>query len=230
MENRTLVKICGLRRPEDAAAANAAKPDFAGFILSPGFQRSITPERAAELRAILSPSIRTVGVFVNEPREEIARIAASGCIDLIQLHGSEDEGTIHEVAERTRLPVIKAFRVSSVRDLEKAASSAARWILLDSGTGTGKTFDWELLDRFLRENAAAAGTESAGTGLLPETRLFPGGHPWLLAGGLSAENVRAAVSRFHPTAVDVSSRVETDGWKDPEKMRAFTDAVRRIEE
>ena len=131
---------------------------------------------------------------------------------MIQLHGKEDEAYIRKLSELTDLPLIKAFRIHGKRDLEEAAASSAEWILLDSGTGTGKCFDWNLLESFLQERTADP--------------LFPGGHPWLLAGGLSAENVRAAVRRFHPTAVDVSSKVETDGFKDPAKMAAFAAAAR----
>ena len=88
---KTMVKICGLRRPEDALAANRLKPDLAGFILSPGFRRSIGPEQAQRLRRILTPDIRTVGVFVDAPFDEILQAAEGGWIDMIQLHGKEDE-------------------------------------------------------------------------------------------------------------------------------------------
>ena len=209
---KTLVKICGLRRPEDAMAANCLKPDLAGFILSPGFRRSIDPEQAQRLRRILTPDIRTVGVFVDAPLEEIMQAAEGGWIDMIQLHGREDRDYITKLTDLTDLPLIKAFRIHEKRDLEAAAASPARWILLDSGTGTGKRFDWHLLESFLQEKAADT--------------LFPGGHPWILAGGLSAENVHAAIERFHPAAVDVSSKVETDGFKDPAKMAVFLAAAR----
>ena len=210
---KTMVKICGLRRPEDALAADRLKPDLAGFILSPGFRRSIDPEQAKMLRGILSPEIRAVGVFVDAPFEEILHAAEGGWIDMIQLHGKEDEAYIKKLAVLTDLPIIKAFRIREKRDLEAAAASTAKWILLDSGTGTGKRFDWDLLDRFLQENAADS--------------LFPGDHPWFLAGGLSTENVRAAIQRFHPAAVDVSSTVETDGFKDLAKMAAFLETARK---
>ena len=211
----TMVKICGLRRPEDALAANRLKPDLAGFILSPGFRRSIDPEQAQILRKILSPEIRTVGVFVDAPFEEILQAAEGGWINMIQLHGKEDETYIKNLSALTALPLIKAFRIQEREDLEAAAASTAEWILLDSGTGTGKCFDWDLLESFLQEHRA----DAANT-------LLPGSHAWLLAGGLSAENVAAAIGRFHPTAVDVSSKVETDGCKDPEKMEAFLAAAR----
>jgi phosphoribosylanthranilate isomerase len=224
-----MVKICGLRRPEDALAADSLKPDLAGFILSPGFRRSIDPEQARILRQILSPGIRTVGVFVDSPFEEILQAADGGWIDMIQLHGKEDEAYIKKLTALTDLPLIKAFRIHEKRDLEEAAESSAKWILLDSGTGTGKTFDWEMLESFLQEHAESSGAEAdPDTCVRAGKRLFPGNHPWLLAGGLSRENVAAAIRRFCPTAVDVSSKVETDGWKDPQKMRAFTETARGL--
>lgn len=212
---RTLVKICGLRRPQDAEAANRAGQDLAGFILTPGFGRSIRLEEAVILRKNLLPRIRTVGVFVNAPLSEILAAADSGCIDMIQLHGNESEADIRQIAGLCGIPVIRAFRISDREDLVAAASTAADWVLLDSGAGTGQVFDWDLLEDFMRENRR------------PEDKsLFPGGHPWILAGGLSAGNAARAVCRFSPTAVDVSSNVETNGWKDPAKMKAFVEAVR----
>lgn len=121
----TMVKICGLRRPEDALAANRLKPDLAGFILSPGFRRSIDPEQAQILRKILSPEIRTVGVFVDAPFEEILQAAEGGWINMIQLHGKEDETYIKNLSALTALPLIKAFRIQEREDLEAAAASTA---------------------------------------------------------------------------------------------------------
>ena len=214
--NRPIVKICGLRRREDAEAAGFLQPDLAGFILSPGYRRSIDIEKAKPLRRILSPQIGTVGVFADASYAEIVRAADAGCISMIQLHGSEDETYIREITALTGLPVIKAFRIGGTEDLAAAAASSAPWVLLDSGSGTGRCFDWNLLDRFLKAQAAEH-----------DRSLFPGGHRWILAGGLTAENVSAAVQRFHPDGVDVSSKVETGGWKDPAKMAAFLAAARQ---
>ena len=214
--NRPIVKICGLRRREDAEAAGFLQPDLAGFILSPGYRRSIDIEKAKTLRRILSPQIGTVGVFADASYAEIVRAADEGCISMIQLHGSEDETYIREITALTGLPVIKAFRIGGTEDLAAAAASSAPWVLLDSGSGTGRCFDWNLLDRFLKAQAAEH-----------DRSLFPGGHRWILAGGLTAENVSAAVQRFHPDGVDVSSKVETGGWKDPAKMAAFLAAARQ---
>ena len=181
------------------------------------------------MRKNLAPGIRTVGVFLDADPEEIKEAADSGAIDMIQLHGREDNEYINMLTSRIPLPVIKAFRVSSQKDLDAASASSAHWILLDSGTGTGKTFDWEMLASFLQEHAESSGAEAdPGTCVRAAKRLFPGNHPWLLAGGLSQGNVESAVRRFSPTAVDVSSKVETDGWKDPHKMRAFTETVRGL--
>ena len=214
--NRPIVKICGLRRREDAEAAGFLQPDLAGFILSPGYRRSIDIEKAKTLRRILSPQIGTVGVFADASYAEIVRAADAGCISMIQLHGSEDETYIREITALTGLPVIKAFRIGGTEDLAAAAASSAPWVLLDSGSGTGRCFDWNLLDRFLKDQAAEH-----------DRSLFPGGHRWILAGGLTAENVSAAVQRFHPDGVDVSSKVETGGWKDPAIMAAFLAAARQ---
>ena len=214
--NRPIVKICGLRRREDAEAAGFLQPDLAGFLLSPVYRRSIDIEKAKTLRRILSPQIGTVGVFADASYAEIVRAADAGCISMIQLHGSEDETYIREITALTGLPVIKAFRIGGTEDLAAAAASSAPWVLLDSGSGTGRCFDWNLLDRFLKAQAAEH-----------DRSLFPGGHRWILAGGLTAENVSAAVQRFHPDGVDVSSKVETGGWKDPAKMAAFLAAARQ---
>ena len=141
-----MVKICGLRRPKDVVAVNRLEPDLAGFILSPGYRRTSFPEQAQILRQILSPRIRTVGVFVDAPFQEILQAAEGGWIDMIQLHGKEDETYIQRLSALTDLPLIKAFRIQERKDLEAAAASPAEWILLDSGTGTGRRFDWDLLE------------------------------------------------------------------------------------
>lgn len=196
----TKIKICGMRRPQDIEAANALHPDFAGMILSPGFRRSIGREQARELRALLDPAIPLVGVFVNAPEEEILSFAREGIIQMIQLHGQEDEAQIRQLQKESGLPVVKAFRVRSAEDLSAAAESPADFVLLDSGTGSGQTFDWRLLRDIGRE--------------------------FFLAGGLGPDNLAEAIGRFHPYAVDLSSGAETDGVKDPEKMAACIAAVR----
>ena len=221
----TGIKICGMRRKEDIEAANACRPDYIGFILSPGFRRSVTPEEAEQLARRLAPGILKVGVFVNESVEKV--VEAAGFLDLIQLHGSEDNAYIRDLRGRMATsdprglleatndprgrmtkPVIQAFRIRSADDLKRAMESEADYLLLDNGTGTGEAFDWSLISdaEVLMCGEAAK--------------------PWILAGGLGPDNVAEAVRRFRPYAVDLSSGAETDGWKDPKKMVRCVQAVR----
>ena len=165
----TGIKICGMRRIEDIKAANACRPDYIGFILSPGFRRSVTPEDAELLARRLAPGILKVGVFVNESVEKV--VEAAGFLDLIQLHGSEDNAYIRDLRgriatsdprgllEATNDPrgrfaatndprgrlLIQAFRIRSADDLKRAKESEADYLLLDNGTGTGEAFDWSLI-------------------------------------------------------------------------------------
>ena len=196
----TRVKMCGLRRAEDVEAANRLMPEYIGFVFAPASRRFISLEEAAALRQALSPGIRAVGVFVDEDAETVARLLESGVIDIAQLHGNEDEAYIARLKARTGKPVIRAFRVKNAEDLRAAEASPADMILLDAGAGDGKTFDWSMLSSVSR--------------------------PYFLAGGLTPENTAEAVKRYHPFAVDVSSGIETDGFKDCNKMRAFMRAVR----
>ena len=196
----TRVKMCGMRRLEDIAAANSLMPEYIGFVFAPASRRYVSPEEAAALKQALIPSVRAVGVFVNEQFETAARLLAEGIIDIAQRHGSEDEEYISRLRAVSGKPVIRAFRVKGEADLRAAEASAADMILLDAGAGDGKTFDWSLLSSVSR--------------------------PYFLAGGLTPENAAEAVKRFHPFAVDVSSGIETDSFKDSEKMRAFLRAVR----
>ena len=200
----TKIKFCGMMRPADIAAANALRPDYIGFVFAPKSRRAVTPEQAAALKADLLPAIRAVGVFVNAPPEQVAALLAVGTIDIAQLHGQEDEAYLQVLRTLTGKPVIKAFRVDSTADLQRAAAFPSGGLLLDSGAGgTGTAFDWTLLRDFTR--------------------------PYFLAGGLNAENIGAAIQKYHPYAVDVSSGIETNGKKDAKKMAAFAAAVRKEE-
>ena len=199
----TRIKLCGLSRPCDIEAANELQPDCIGFVFSEKSRRYVPPGKAAELRGMLAPGIRAVGVFVREAPERVAELLSSGVIDIAQLHGGEDEEYIAKLRTLTDKPLIKAFRVDSPADLKAARESSAAFILLDNGPGgTGTVFDWNLLEGFDR--------------------------PYFLAGGLGPENAAQAVSALHPFAVDVSSGIETDGFKDRDKMQAFVEAVRSV--
>lgn len=222
------IKICGLRRPEDVSYANEVKPDYVGFILTPGFRRSIAKETAKELKKALDPGIRAVGVFVNEPAERVAEFLEEEIIDLAQLHGQESEEDIVYLKAVTGKPVIKVVRAGELtvaeapdpeteRTLRRYAveawlDSAADYLLFDSGTGTGKTFDWSVLAEVLAEHG----------GSLPKE--------FFLAGGISSENIGEAYEALHPYAVDLSSSVETDGAKDLEKMSLAVSAARKYHE
>lgn len=201
----TKIKLCGLRRRCDIEAANALVPAYVGFVFAPQSRRYISPEAAAALKQRLSAGIQAVGVFVREKPETAAALLNSGIVDMAQLHGGEDEAYIRRLRALTSKPVIQAFRIDTERDAAAAAHSRADFVLLDSGGGgTGTVFDWTLIQGFPR--------------------------PYFLAGGLDAVNVGQAVKALAPYAVDVSSGVETGGWKDPKKMAAFVAAVRKEEE
>lgn len=197
----TLVKICGLRRACDIEAANELRPDYVGFVFANGSKRYVSPEEAKALRSMLDPGISAVGVFVDADPSFIEDILDSGTIDMIQLHGNEDGGYIDRLRSSSSAPIVKAFRIGDGMDVDEIMSCPADHIMLDSGAGTGNVFDWNMIENMNR--------------------------PYFLAGGLSADNVEEAIERLHPFAVDVSSGIETDGFKDKTKMAAFVAAVRR---
>lgn len=200
---KTKIKICGLRRREDILAVNEARPDYCGFIIEfPKSFRSVTADKVRELVKDLSPEIKGVGVFVNAPVEFVLGLLNDGTLALAQLHGQEDEAYIRELKKLTDKPIIKAFSVKTSEDIEKALQSPADYILLDQGSGgTGMTFDWSLIPKIER--------------------------PFFLAGGIGSENLEQAIWEIRPYAVDLSSSVETDKWKDPEKIRNVVDIVRK---
>ena len=201
----TKVKTCGLFRAEDIGFANELRPDYIGFVFAEKSKRYVPPERAAELKAMLDPGIRAAGVFVNCEPAFAAGLAERGVIDVIQLHGQEDDEYIRTLRELTEAPVIQAFRVEGPADLERAAGSPADLVLLDHGAGgTGETFDWTLLGgaRFDR--------------------------PFILAGGINDRNAAEAARKFRPYALDASSGLETDGVKDFVKMERLIKAVRGL--
>lgn len=198
----TKIKLCGLSRPCDIETANRLLPEYIGFVFAPKSKRYVPPETAAALKGLLHPSIQAVGVFVREEPEQVARLLRDGIIDIAQLHGGEDAAYVRVLRRLTDRPILQAFRVDSAADVAAAQKSEADMILLDAGAGgTGTAFDWTLLRDIRR--------------------------PYFLAGGLHPGNVREAMERLSPYAVDVSSGIETDGRKDADKMEAFMRAVRR---
>lgn len=198
------IKVCGLKRHEDIESVNLAKPDFCGFIVE--FEKSsrcVSRELLQELTRDLDPEIIPVGVFVDADPQLPAQLAGKGVIRMIQLHGHEDEAYIRTLRKLTdgRVPLIKAFSIRTAEDLQRAGESSADHILLDQGSGgSGKTFDWSLAEGFDR--------------------------PFFLAGGLGPANLKEAIDRLSPWAVDLSSSLETDGVKDRDKILEAVKIVR----
>lgn len=202
----TQIKICGLTDPFSIETSIYGGANFIGFVFAPTSPRHVDVEVAAYLAGYIPPDVKTVGLFVDVSPDVIAQTLAAVRLDMIQLHGSETPTDVRALKRTLQKPVIKSLSIVGAQDVKRAKDfeTVADWILLDSGTGgTGTPFDWSLLD-----------------GFKPAV-------PWMLAGGLTADNVAGAIRRFGPTAVDVSSGVEqTRGVKDPEKIKAFLAAVK----
>ena len=198
------VKICGLRRPEDIEAANVAKPDYVGFIFVPETKRYVKPDLAASFRRDLAADIQTVGVFVNAPIEEIVAICQAGTIDLVQLHGEEDQAYIANLKGQVDQHIIKSVAVGDELVVDP---NQADYLLFDSVSpsrgGSGKIFDWQMVSAYQEK-------------------------PFFLAGGLGVKNIEEALKVVRPYAVDASSSLETDGVKDPVKMQGFVAKIREV--
>ena len=200
------IKICGLFRECDISYVNDAQPDYAGFILNfPGSHRNVAPERALVLRRKMKPEIKAVGVFVNQPPDLVLKIADLVNLDVIQLHGQEDDEYVQRIRDRSGIAVWKAFKVRDAAGLLEASRSSADEVLLDNGYGTGRLFDWSVLaeaEEIIRDRG------------------------FILAGGLTPDNIPDALRQFSPKIIDISSGVETDQVKDPEKIIEAVRAVR----
>ena len=199
----TKIKICGLYRPEDISYVNQAKPDWCGFIINfPRSHRSLTPDQVRELRKGLDSAVIPVGVFVDQPLEDAAALLNDGTISIAQLHGREDPAYI--AALRASVPgctIWKAFKVRTPENLLAANASPADMVILDNGYGTGETFDWSLAGGVTR--------------------------PYLLAGGLTSENIPDAIAQLHPFGLDISSGVETDKKNVLNQIKAAVHAARK---
>jgi len=197
----TKIKICGLRREEDIAMVNEYRPDYVGFILAKGRRRTINEVRLRSLRQQLCREIQAVGVFVNQDKEWIVRLLEEGIIDVVQLHGQEKEDEIAWIKAKTERPVIKAVSVQSSADIKAWRWTTADYLLLDQGIGgTGKTFDWAFIKEVRK--------------------------PFFLAGGINETNLYDALKQS-PAGIDISSGVETGGYKDREKIRNIIELVRK---
>ena len=216
------VKMCGISKVETIPAVVEAKPDYMGLVFASS-KRQVTVDQAKTLVEELhkqytkrynngaeqsnNDEIKTVGVFVNETLENLVTIATDANLDVVQLHGDEDEAFIQSLKERTSVEVWKAVQIRSAADAEAWIDSSADMLLFDAyhkdeRGGTGEVFDWSCLDEFER--------------------------PFMLAGGIDSTNVARAIRTVRPYGIDISSGIETDGVKDDEKIKAFTNIVRTI--
>lgn len=201
------VKICGIKTLQDVEIVNRQKLDFTGFVFYPLSKRYVSLITARSLKAKLNKKIKSIGVFVNAPPEEIAAAAELGIINMVQLHGDETNAYIAELRKICTLPVIKAVRVREEADIKKAAFYNCDYFLFDTYStasygGTGRQFDTQLL-KGVKINK-----------------------PYFLAGGLNAGNVRSVLKGLKPYAVDVSGGVETGGSKDEIKIKNFIKQVK----
>ena len=195
------IKICGLKRLEDIEIVNKYKPDYIGFVFADS-KRKVSSDLAFKMKKNLVSSIKSVGVFVDEDIDEIIKLYDEGIIDIAQLHGLENEEYIKKLKQKSnyRLEIINAIEMSGEKDLLEYENSLADYLLLDSGKGSGKTFDWRLIRKDLKKE-------------------------FFLAGGLNSENISKAIEEFNPYAVDLSSGVETDGYKDELKIKKVMEEV-----
>ncbi len=216
------VKMCGISKVETIPAVVEAKPDYMGLVFASS-KRQVTVDQAKTLVEELhkqytkrynngaeqsnDDEIKTVGVFVNETLENLVTIATEVNLDAVQLHGDEDEAFIQSLKERTNVEVWKAVQIRSAADAEAWIDSSADMLLFDAyhkdeRGGTGEVFDWSCLDEFER--------------------------PFMLAGGIDSTNVARAIRTVRPYGIDISSGIETDGVKDNEKIKVFTNIVKTI--
>jgi len=212
MAHRTRIKICGITRPQDALLSEQLGADAVGFVFVHESQRYVKPETAHELDQLLAPFISRVGLFLDQPQDEIETVLQLVPNMVPQFHGKESPEQCERLFDRFRIPYIKAIGLGSGMPLKAIFDEYenAGAFLFDSNEpgelgGTGHVFDWRKLDSYT-------------------------GKPMILAGGLHQENVASAIQQTRPYAIDVSSGVEASkGMKDAVAMRAFFDAARHAD-
>ncbi len=210
-------KICGLNTLESVIAAVSGGAGFVGFVFFPPSPRCVTPDEAATLSRAAPPTVTTVGLFVDASDDVIAETLRTVSLDMLQLHGSESPNRVRELGNRFGLETMKAIKVETAADVEAASEydESADWLLFDARPprdmvgalpgGNAVSFDWRLLRGWSRER------------------------PWMLSGGLDADNVSEAASISGAAAVDVSSGVENrPGSKNPRLIERFLDTVRAL--
>ena len=202
----TKIKICGLSRLVDINFVNEALPDYIGFVFAKS-KRQVDELQAEKLKDRLRPEIQAVGVFVNEDPDKVIGLCKKKIIDIVQLHGDEDEEYLYKLREKLNNPIIKAVRVKEYKDIMKAMKLDCDYLLLDAYKegkygGSGDAFDWSLIGDIKK--------------------------PYFLAGGINTENVVRAIEQIRPYGIDISSGVETDGLKDSSKIKDIILKVRSV--
>jgi len=207
------IKVCGLFRDEDIDYANESQINYAGFVFAKS-PREVSAPLAQYLRFRLADGIIPVGVFVNAPLAFITELYHNGVISVAQLHGDEDESYIAQLQKlsvtnirQTAIPPIKVIKTlffgsENFKSQLRKLANVVDYFLIDSGAGSGKTFDWKQL----------------GSLKIPR--------PWFLAGGININNIKQAME-LNPFAIDVSSGAETDGVKDRKKILELTETIRQ---
>lgn len=201
----TKVKICGLRRKEDIEYVNMFKPDFAGFVFAKS-KRKIDLKKAADLIGLLDKKIKRVGIFSNQSISQVISIADILNLDILQFHGDETQEYLEYFKSYTLWKTIKIKTKDDLKYFEKYKVDAILFDTLstDSLGGTGEIFNWDIIENINFNK------------------------PIILAGGLNSNNVTSAIKRIKPYAVDVSSGVETNEFKDPDKIKLFIEKVRNF--
>ena len=200
------IKICGLKRKEDIRYVNELKPDYIGFVFADS-KRKVDKDTAKELKNLLDDDIMSVGVFVDEDINLVTELVKDKVIDIVQLHGNEDENYIRSLKDKldNDATIIKAIKVKTREDIIEGIKYDVDYLLLDTYVenmvgGSGKEFDKSLIPDDMND--------------------------FFLAGGLNADNLKETIVNYHPFAVDLSSGVETDGVKDKDKIKQVIDIVK----
>lgn len=198
----TKIKICGIYRPEDVAYVNEALPDYVGFVFEKKSKRYVNYANAKKMRKKINEKTLAVGVFVDCSLDFVANLFTQNIIQIIQLHGNEDQHYVRCLIKKIpRAEIWQAFVIKDNSDLKQARLSKAHKILIDSGRGSGVKIKADLLPTYL-------------------------GSRYILAGGLTPESIPAAM-QFKPWAVDLSSGVELNGINNRDKILAAVQATRR---
>jgi len=202
------IKICGLTRIEDIEAVNQVLPDYVGFVFAKS-KRQVIDIVAENLKSHLNPFIKAVGVFVNDDIEHIVHLCNLKIIDIVQLHGDESEEYIKKLKKYIHNEIIKAVRVKDLNDIKMADEFSSNYLLFDAYHekqygGSGITFDWSLISTITVNK------------------------PYFLAGGINLKNILEAQNLCSPYCMDVSSGVETNGFKDKEKIIKIVTKIRSV--